>query len=106
MKKLLLVAAAQCEGKDCARIAAPAKEKWEADFRQCHVRKWFSKAELADIGYPREQEGQTIVIEAEDVPELVKAFRVIKKCTAFLQCLDDREHGKVKHCYANDKRWR
>jgi hypothetical protein len=24
---------------------------------------------------------------------------VIKKCKAFYQCLEDRDHGKVKHCY-------
>jgi len=29
-------------------------EKWEASFRQCHIRKWFSKDELAAIGWARE----------------------------------------------------
>jgi hypothetical protein len=24
-------------------------EKWEASFRQCHIRKWFSKDELEQI---------------------------------------------------------
>src|SRR5262245_51956372 len=38
-------------------------EKWEANFRQCHIRKWFSKDELAGIGWARETEGQTIVIK-------------------------------------------
>jgi hypothetical protein len=25
---------------------------------------------------------------------------------AFTKCIDDRQAGKVKHCYANDRRWR
>jgi hypothetical protein len=81
-------------------------EKWEASFRQCHIRKWFSKDELAAIGWARETEGQTIVIEAEEIPDILKAIRVIKKCKAFYQCLEDRDRGKVKHCYENDRRWR
>ena len=81
-------------------------EKWEASFRQCHIRKWFSKDELAAIGWARETEGQTIVIEAEEIPDILKAISVIKKCKAFYQCLEDRDRGKVKHCYENDRRWR
>ena len=53
-----------------ASVAAPPPqpvEKWEASFRQCHIRKWFSKDELAAIGWARETEGQTIVIEAEEI---------------------------------------
>jgi hypothetical protein len=52
-------------------------EKWEASFRQCHIRKWFSKDELAAIGWARETEGQTIVIEAEEIPDILKAIGVI-----------------------------
>src|SRR5262249_3527830 len=78
-------------------------EKWEASLRQCHIRKWFSKDELAAIGWARETEGQTIVIEAEEIPDILKAIGVIKKCKAFYQCLEDRDRGKVKHCYENDK---
>jgi hypothetical protein len=48
-------------------------EKWEASFRQCHIRKWFSKDELAGIGWARETEGQTIVIEPEEIPDILKA---------------------------------
>src|SRR5262245_1706408 len=80
-------------------------EKWEAVFRQCHIRKWFSKDELANMGWQRDT-GQTIVIEAEEIPDILKAIREIKKCQAFYQCLEDRDRGKVKHCYENDRRWR
>jgi hypothetical protein len=105
MKKMLL---AKCVAALLlATGAAHAdNEKWEASFRQCHIRKWFSKDELAAIGWARETEGQTIVIEAEEIPDILKAISVIKKCKAFYQCLEDRDRGKVKHCYENDRRWR
>jgi hypothetical protein len=93
----------------CRELCNPRRadnEKWEASFRQCHIRKWFSKDELAAIGWARETEGQTIVIEAEEIPDILKAISVIKKCEAFYQCLEDRDRGKVKHCYENDRRWR
>jgi hypothetical protein len=32
--------------------------------------------------------------------------RLYKACAAYQRCLDDRDAGKVKHCYENDKRWR
>jgi Tripartite tricarboxylate transporter family receptor len=44
--------------------------------------------------------------EAEEIPDILKAIAVIKKCKAFYQCLEDRDRGKVKHCYENDRRWR
>jgi hypothetical protein len=37
---------------------------------------------------------------------LEKELREWRKCDAYYQCLADRDAGKVKHCYANDKRWR
>jgi hypothetical protein len=83
-------------------------EKWEASFRQCHIQKWFSKEELdgATTAWARETPGGTIVIRVEEIPDLLKAIREIKKCKAFYQCLEDRDAGKVKHCYENDRRWR
>ena len=104
MKKLLLTGVAVL--LLATGTAHADSEKWEASFRQCHIRKWFSKDELANIGWARETEGQTIVIEAEEIPDILKAIRVIKKCKAFYQCLEDRDRGKVKHCYENDRRWR
>jgi len=81
-------------------------EKWEGNFRQCHIRKRFSKDELAEIGWQREAPGQTIVIEENEIGDLEKAIRLIKQCKAFYKCLADRDAGKVKHCYENDRRWR
>src|SRR5262245_26179277 len=103
MKKMLL---AKCVAALllATGTAHADNEKWEASFRQCEIRKWFSKDELAAIGWARETEGQTIVIEARRDTRHPEG--VIKKCKAFYQCLEDRDRGKIKHCYENDRRWR
>jgi hypothetical protein len=64
------------------------------------------KSDVPAPGWARETEGQTIVIEPEEIPDILKAIRLIEKCKAFYQCLEDRDRGKVKHCYENDRRWR
>jgi hypothetical protein len=87
-----------------ATPATQASEKWERDFRQCHIRKWFSVDELAEMAWQRDT-GWTIIIEEDQIGDLEKAMRVIKKCKAFQKCLGDRHAGKVKRCYYNDKRW-
>jgi len=38
--------------------------------------------------------------------KLEKELSEWRKCDVYYQCLADRDAGKVKHCYANDKRWR
>jgi hypothetical protein len=45
-------------------------------------------------------------IEWNEIPEVLRALRELKQCAAFHQCISDRNAGKVKHCYANDRRWR
>jgi hypothetical protein len=47
-----------------------------------------------------------MVIVPEDLPVLEKEIKEFKRCLLFHKCLDDRDAGKVKHCYENDKRWR
>jgi hypothetical protein len=47
-----------------------------------------------------------VFLDLKDIQELQKYIPDLKKCTAFWQCVADREAGKVKHCYENDKRWR
>ena len=86
-------------------VANADQEKWEGSFRQCHISKWFSKDELAEIGWQRDS-GQTIVIKQDEIGDLEKALQLIKKCKAFYKCLDDRDAGKVKRCNENDRRWR
>jgi hypothetical protein len=52
----------------------------------------------------------TIRLHDKEIRALQKALPKIllemKKCDAWFQCLADRDRGKVKHCYENDKRWR
>jgi hypothetical protein len=45
-------------------------------------------------------------IEPADLPVLEREIKNLKKCMLFWKCLGDRDAGKVKHCYENDKRWR
>jgi hypothetical protein len=35
-----------------------------------------------------------------------RLLRQMKACDAYSKCLENRDAGKVKHCYANDPRWR
>ena len=42
----------------------------------------------------------------EDVLAIQKFIPDLRKCDAFQRCVADRDAGKVKHCYENDKRWR
>ena len=39
----------------------------------------------------------------KDLPEIT---RELKACDAYRKCTEDRDAGKVKHCYRNDRRWR
>jgi hypothetical protein len=104
MKKLLLISVPALL-LALQSAASADHEKWEGNFRQCHISKWFSKEELAEIGWQRDS-GQTIVIKQDEIGDIEKALQLIKKCKAFFKCLDDREAGRVKRCNANDRRWR
>jgi hypothetical protein len=66
--------------------------RWEADFRKCQIEK------CGDDQQP--------IIVMEDFHDIMRGFKFLKKCMAFWKCVEDREVGKVKHCYENDKRWR
>jgi hypothetical protein len=100
MKKILLAGIAVL----ALAGTASAEEKWEGNFRQCHIRKWFSPDQLKEMDWQRES-GQTIIIGKDEIKDLEEAIKLVKQCTAFFKCTDDREKGKVKHCYYNDKRW-
>jgi hypothetical protein len=49
-------------------------------------------------------------IERKEFDKMLKVFprllRQMKACDAYSKCLENRDAGKVKHCYANDPRWR
>jgi hypothetical protein len=57
-----------------------------------------------------DESGTTVTIDYEAFRKLLKdlptAIRAFKACDAYRKCLDDRDAGKVQHCYANDRRWR
>jgi hypothetical protein len=111
MKKLLLSGIAALLLTTGTAYAAD-REKWDVYWRNCEIRIWFSPEQLqAATRWGVDNEGKetdwkAIAIKAEEIPNLLKAIREIKKCEAWFQCLDDRLHKKVKHCYANDRRWR
>jgi hypothetical protein len=53
-----------------------------------------------------EHPSSLMIIRPEDLPNLEKEIKELKKCVLFTKCLTDRDAGKVKHCYENDRRWR
>jgi hypothetical protein len=75
---------------------------WEADCRRGYIRKAFPK------DYPGLEFSDAVRIDIlpEEFTTLEKAIREMRKCEKFYQCLADRDQGKVKHCYENDRRWR
>jgi hypothetical protein len=95
MRKVVLagVAALSVLGASTAH----ADQKWGFSLRQCHVTK---------VVDPPDVSSGTVALDLEDVLELQKFTRDLKKCEAWYKCLTDRDQGKVKHCYANDRRWR
>jgi hypothetical protein len=59
---------------------------------------------------PVEISGSTVHISYDELRNLMKdlprLMPAIKACDAYSKCLQEREAGKVKHCYQNDRRWR
>jgi hypothetical protein len=74
---------------------ARAEAGWWFHFRSCTAMK------VIEDGAPT-----VTMVNLEDVRALQKIIPDLKRCTAFWQCVEDREAGKVKHCYENDRRWR
>jgi hypothetical protein len=62
------------------------------------------------LGSAHESQFQGLGITYDELRKLVKELpfilRKVKACDAYRKCLDDRDTGKVKHCYENDRRWR
>jgi hypothetical protein len=131
MKKLLLSGVAAlflATGTAHAQVKKASPEqvtKWpspnfEADCRRdriiVHVDEkakgdWPKGWELPGVQIvpPRDGERRFVIINDVDKAaraRLEKMLREWRKCDAYYQCLADRDAGKVKHCYANDKRWR
>src|SRR5262249_35820543 len=99
MKKLLLTSVAAlflATGTAHAECFGPELvEHWCSEKWSCGL-KWIGD--------------EPAMVHPEDIPKLIRAFKIMKRSPKtncdFLQCLEDRANGKVKHCYENDKRWR
>jgi hypothetical protein len=95
-----------------------ADMKWEGDFRKCEIVKIFPKVEqnpdadgilhgeLDYQGISITADSVRIGIQPDEIADIERGIRLLKKCKAFWQCTNDRDRGKVKHCYENDRRWR
>jgi hypothetical protein len=87
-----------------------------ADCRRDRLKIYFDRKDYEDNvhfdqkggadGDNDERPGIVIDIDKAARTRLEKELRNWRKCDAYYQCLADRDAGKVKHCYANDKRWR
>jgi hypothetical protein len=99
---------------------AQDKTKWPspnfvADCRRDRLSIYFDKEDYEEVatnlrggkdGTDENRVGIRIPFEKEARTRLEKALREWRKCDAYYQCLADRDAGKVKHSYDNDKRWR
>jgi len=121
MKKLLLASIAALL---LATGTAHAEEKrWWPDCRHGWITKQFEETEIElprPAGEPLQGRLDWPEIEITDdnrvrithdelrnlLKDLPKMMPVLKACWAFRKCQSDRDAGKVKHCYRNDRRWR
>jgi hypothetical protein len=76
---------------------AAAEGQWRFSFHSC--------AAIKDRD-PDAEPIQITMLRLDDVRELEKLLPHLKRCSAFWQCIEDRDNGKVRHCYENDRRWR
>ena len=91
--------------------AAHADVKTDIDGYPKPVRTWIAHIHSCSIYRPARdangnEEPATDVTSWDEIPEVLRALRELKQCAAFHQCISDRNAGKVKHCYTNDRRWR
>jgi hypothetical protein len=94
--------------------SAAHAEGWEIDCRRDRIYKEFPKPDahgLPNVWTSEREDGSTFAaIDRKEFDEIAKAIaearREFKKCDRFWQCVADRDAGKVKHCYENDRRWR
>jgi DNA polymerase IIIc chi subunit len=110
MRKLLLAGiAALFLATGTAHAEEKLDDSWWTDCRHGWITKEF-KAELMQDDPPVEITDTSVRITYDELRKLLKDLpritRALKACDAYRKCLDDRDAGKVKHCYANDRRWR
>ena len=105
----LSVAEAQMPLRNAGAQTA-SKPRWEADCRRGYITKTFPKDDFTKDDFSLQlietEDGITIRITEDEFRDLENGIRDIRKSAKFFQCLADRDAGKVKHCYENDRRWR
>jgi hypothetical protein len=115
VKKLLLSGIAALFLATGAAHARDEEQTWWPDCRHGWITKHFTAedAPLADPLFefpPVHIMGTSVRITHDELRKLLKdlpkMMPVLKACWAFRKCQEDRDAGKVKHCYANDRRWR
>jgi len=94
MKKLLLSGIAALFLATGTAHATSDGESENEDAPNWYFEKWECSARMSGV------------VTLKDIPAIMENIRNLKKHCAWLQCLDDRAAGKVKHCYTNDRRWR
>jgi hypothetical protein len=81
------------------------QRRWYFDCRRDRLLK-----NLVDADFPTTVIDGTLLLDRQDFERLLKdlpeILRIRKACDLFAKCINDRDAGKVKHCYKNDKRWR
>jgi hypothetical protein len=83
-----------------ATEAQAQEHRWVDSFRRCQIeRNWVS-----GDNYPLDL--SDAVITPKDIPDIEAGLKTLKRCAKFWKCVEDRDAGKVKHCYENDRRWR
>jgi hypothetical protein len=78
-------------------LAQAAKDDESSFEDNWHALKW-------ECGFEWGHPDQPATIYREDIPKILKAFKDkdMRAHCAWLQCLEDRTAGKVKHCYYNE----
>jgi hypothetical protein len=97
----------QAEYERCIKERRAAEYAWWTDCRHGWITKQF---EANEDDPPFELFDTSIRISYDELRKLLKDLpritRALKACDAYRTCLRDRDAGKVKHCYSNDRRWR
>ena len=80
------------------------------DCRHGQLEMYFKADDAPNTEVLRDEDSVTVRIDYDAFRKIVKdlptAVRAFEACEAYRKCLDDRDTGKVKHCYYNDRRWR
>jgi hypothetical protein len=99
------------------------EEHWTLASRFCLLEKTFFKSDKVHVSDSTDR--VMIGLDSEDIAEIEKGLKELRKCNAFRQCIEKRDwpmlsedmrkdisdplkpgEKRPKHCYENDPRWR